>query len=185
MYILNIIQLKVILVSLALLGFLDSQNKTREEYNLINFLACGLNEDTLINKNFLRWGIHNFYFSYETLNPKNKNFAGQKEKYDLDEIFDQNQRREIDEFFKSKHPSKVKSKLMKCKIELHKIKGFVPKKTIYSYSYPIISKGIDHELYGIIIESMSFEGNGSETLKVFKKRSDSWDLIYERLIAFS
>lgn len=184
MNILIVIQLKIILVSLSLLGFLDSQKKTKEEYDLINFLACGIKEYALINEDFFPWNPR--YDSYEVLNQKNVKFLKGKEKFDLDGIFDENQSREIDDFLKSKQPSKVKTQSLKCKIELNKSKGLVKKKIIYSYSYPIISRGIDNDLYGIIIESTSLEGdNASVLLKVFKKRSDSWDSIYERLIAFS
>lgn len=183
MNMLTTMKLKVILASIFLLGSLDTKNNCKEEYDLINFLACGVEDYALINEDFIPWNPR--YNSYETLNPKNKNFAGQKEKYDLDEIFDENQRREIDNFLKSKHPTKVKSDSLDCKRELNKSKVPDYLKTIYSYSYPLISEGIDQELYGIILESVVFGPNYTLYLKIFKKHADSWDLVQEIELAFS
>lgn len=178
-----LIHLKVIFASLFLLGSLDTNIECKAEYELINFLACGIKDYALINEEFIPWNAE--YDSYENLNPKNKNFAGQKEKYDLDEIFDENQRQEIDDFLKSKHPSKVKSHSLDCKRELNKSKVPVPMKTIYSYSFPIISEGIDQEFYGILLESVFFGENYTLYLKIFKKHADSWDLVHEIELAFS
>lgn len=178
-----LISLKVILASLFLLGSLNTKKESKEEYDLINFLACGIEDYAFINEDFIPWNPQ--YDSYENLNPKNKNFAGQKEKYDLDEIFDENQRQEIDDFLKSKHPAKVKSHSLDCKRELNKAKVPEYLKTIYSYSYPLISEGIDHKLYGIILESVIFGPNYTLYLKIFKKHADSWDLVHEIELAFS
>lgn len=183
MNILLILELKVILASIFLFGSLDTKKECKAEYELINFLACGIEDYALINEDFIPWNPR--YNSYETLNPKNKNLAGQKEKYDLDEIFDENQRQEINNFLKSKHPSRVKSDLLKCKRELNKSKVPDYVKTVYSYSYPLISKGIDHELYGILLESVVFGENYTLYLKIFKKHPDSWDLVHEIELAFS
>lgn len=181
MNILIMMQLKVILVSLFLLGFLDTQKECKEEYDLINYLACGLEDETL-NEDFLFWRPR--YDSYERINPKNFHFKYEKE-FDLDEIFDENQRRAIDDFLKSKQPSKLDLDSLKCKNKLNKTKGYVRGKTTFGYSYPIISKSFDNQLYGILLESKVFEINNTLKLKVFKKQSDSWNLIYEVTIAFS
>lgn len=178
-----LISLKVILASIFLLGSLDTKNEGKEEYDLINFLACEIEDYALINAEFIPWNAE--YDSFENLNPKNKNFAGQIEKYDLDETFDENQRQEIDDFLKSKHPSKVKLHSLDCKRELNKSKVPDYLKTIYSYSYPLISEGIDQELYGIILESVVFGPNYTLYLKIFEKHEDSWDLVHEIELAFS
>jgi hypothetical protein len=181
--ILIVIQLKLILANVFLFGSLDTPKECKEEYDLINFLACGIEDYAFINEDFIPWNPE--YDSYEALNPKNKNFAGQKEKYDLDEIFDENQRQEIDDFLKSKHPSKVKSHSLKCKSELNKSKVPDYMETIYSYSYPIISEGIDNEIYGIILESVVFGPNYTLYLKIYKKHEDTWDLVQGIELAFS
>jgi hypothetical protein len=183
MNILIMIPPKVILVSFFLLGFINIQRDCTKEYDLINHLACELSAYDPINQDFINWGTYNSINSYESLNPKNRGFLSGNGKIDLDEIFDENQRLSIDAFLKSKHPSKISSDSLNCKFELRKNKEYVRGLTTYSYSYPIISEGIDLALYGIIIESKSFEvDNNTITLKVFRKSSDSWKLVHELLL---
>lgn len=176
---------KVILVSLLFLMSMDTKEDYSYEYDLISFLICGIDDETL-NEDFIDWELYRDFKSYESLNPKNSNYANGIEKFDLDEIFNIKQRAKINDFFKVENPKKVDQHLLNCQINFNKIRGFVPKKKIYSYSYPIISEGIDHDVYGIILESTSFEVDNSEvTLKVYKKESEIWELVHELLIAFS
>lgn len=176
---------KVILVSLLLYISLDFREDYSPEYDLIGFLICGLDDETL-NEEFIDWEPYGHYKSYESLNPKNSNFGPSTEIFDLDKIFDNNQRVKINNFFNVEKPSKIDLHLIECQINFNKIKGYVPKKKIYSYSYPIISEGIDQEVYGIILESTSFEVDNNEVkLKVYKKGCESWELVHQLLIAFS
>lgn len=176
---------KVILVSLLLLMSINPKEDYSHEYDLISFLVCGLDDETL-NEDFIDWESYGANKSYESLNPKNSNYANGIEKFDLDKIFNIKQRAKINDFFKVENPKKVDQHLLNCQINFNKIKGYVPKKKIYSYSYPIISEGIDHEVYGIIIERTSFEVDNDEVnLKVYRKESETWELVHELLIAFS
>jgi hypothetical protein len=163
---------------------MDPKEYYSQEYDLISFLICGLDDETL-NQEFIDWESNTHFKSYESLNPKNVNYAGGIEKFDLDKIFNIKQRAKINDFFKVENPRKVDQHLLKCQISFNKIKGYVPKKKIYSYSYPIISEGIDHEVYGIVLENTSFEVDNSELfLKVYKKESETWELVHQLLIAF-
>ncbi|PZX58405.1 hypothetical protein LV84_01613 [Algoriphagus ratkowskyi] len=160
--------LKAILVSLLLLGFSDSRDNLSEEYDLINYLVSEIDDNSL-NADFLDWKILN-YDSYEKLNPKNSNFAGEILNFDFNEIFNTNQRKQIDSFLKSSQPSTLDLDLLKCGKKLKKNKDYVRGRTTYSFSYPIISEGLDKIIYGIVIESKSFEADNGETkLKVFQK----------------
>lgn len=175
---------KVTLVSIFLIGLLNVQQNCSvesQEYNLINYLACGLTNDEAINQDFINWGTHNSITSYENL--KNRGLTVGREKFDLDQIFNEKQRSLIDVFFETKQPARISSDSLKCKVDLRKTRDYVRGLITYSYSYPIISEGIDHELYGIIIEIRSFEvDNDTITLKVFKKNSNSWELVYKVLL---
>jgi len=176
---------KVILVSFFLCGLLNFQpnySVDPQEYDLINHLACGLTTDEAVNQNFNNWGSNNSISTYQDL--KNRGLTAGIEKFDLDEIFNEKQRSLIDVFFKTKHPPKIWTDSLNCKVNLRKSWDYVRGLTTYSYSFPIISEGIDHELYGIIIESRSFEvDNNTTTLKIFKKDSNSWELVCEVLLA--
>ncbi len=114
-----------------------------------------------------------------------KNLSNSKKSFDLDSLLDENDRRKIEQKLKSNKHLLIDIKCLNCKDKLNKTKGFVPKKTIFSYSYPIISEGIDKEIYGIILESEVFEINYTLRLKVFKKQNESWDLVYQEDLAFS
>lgn len=175
---------KAILVSLLLLMFMDPKEDYSQEYDLISFLVCGLDDETL-NEDFIDWESHTHFKSYQSLNPINSNYANGIEKFDLDKIFNVKQRAKINDFFKAENPKKIDPHLLNCQINFNKIKGYVRKRKIYSYSFPIISEGIDHEVYGIILEETSFEVDVNELfLKVYKKKSETWELVHELLIAF-
>jgi hypothetical protein len=175
--------LKVILVSL-LLGFIETQSKYSKEYDLINYLACEINDSALVDERLLLWKDWG-YDSYPELITKYKNLVGSSGNFDLDIHLNEEDRRRIEEIFKSSTPLLIDLDYLNCKDKLNKAKGFVPKKTIYSYSYPILIKGTDLELYGIVLEDVTFELNSELKLKVFVKRSGSWELVYETLRAFS
>jgi len=98
---------------------------------------------------------------------------------------DEKDRRRIEHKLKSSSSLTINIDYFTCKDKLNKTKGFVPKKTIYSYSYPILLKGTNQELYGIILEQETFELNTEISLKVYVKRSGSWELVYEILKGFS
>ncbi|WP_111669306.1 hypothetical protein [Algoriphagus litoralis] len=171
--------LKVILASFFLTGGSVIQEKGPNEYDLINFLACNLTYESL-GKNLISWRNN----SYESLNPINSK-SRLDESFDMNQIFNEDQRNKIDEFLNSNHPSKMDADSINCKIEFEDATEFVAKKVIFSYSYPIISEGIDKEIYGIILESEVFEINYTLRLKVFKKQNESWDLVYQEDLAFS
>jgi len=132
----------------------------------------------------LDWRTLN-YNTYNKLNPINSNFPGEIKNFNFNEIFNTNQRKQIDSFLKSTQPSTLDSDLLKCGKKLQKNNGYVHGRTTYSFSYPIISEGLDKIIYGIVIESKSFEADNGETkLKVFQKKIDSWVLIYEVVLVF-
>jgi hypothetical protein len=176
--------LKVILANLILLGSIETQKKYSKEYDLINFLACETNEYALVVERFLSWEESGFN-SYSDLPTKIKNLSNNKESFDLESLLDQNDRRKIEQILKSTKHLLIDLECLKCKDKLNKTKDFVPKKTIFTYSYPIISEGIDKEIYGIILESEVFEINYTLRLKVFKKQNESWILVYQEDLAFS
>ncbi|MDO8968531.1 hypothetical protein [Algoriphagus sp.] len=178
------ILLKVILASLLLIGVTKTKKEYSKEYDLINYLACETNEYALVDERFLSWEDSGFN-SYSDLPTKNKNSVGGLGNFDLDSLLDEKDRRRIEHKLKSSSSLTINIDYLTCKDKLNKTKGFVPKKTIYSYSYPILLKGTNQELYGIILEQETFEINNELKIKVFLKRSDSWELVYESLIAFS
>ncbi len=176
--------LKVILASLLLIRVPDTKKECRNEYDLINYLVHEKKDSALVDERLLSWREYG-YESFKKLNSKNYNLGGQLEKFDLDGLFDEEQKQLIDEFLQSRYPGKVNLGSISFKNKIIKTKGSVPKKTIYSYSYPIVLKGIDEELYGIILERETFEVNNELKLKVFVKRSYSWELVLETLKEFS
>lgn len=176
--------LKVILANLILLGSIETQSKYSKEYDLINYLACEINDFAIIDERFLSWKNWG-YDSYSKLPTKIKKLSKDQGSFDLDSLLDENNRRQIEQVLKSSSPLLIDLDCLDCKDKIIKTKGFVPKKTIYSYSYPILLKGTNQELYGIVLEQETFEINNELKLKVFVKRSDYWELVYESLIAFS
>jgi len=65
------ISLKVILANLILLGSIETQSKYSKEYDLINYLACEINDLAIIDERFLSWKNWG-YDSYSELPTKNK-----------------------------------------------------------------------------------------------------------------
>lgn len=178
---------KVILVSILLFELLnDQQNCSIEsqEYDLINYLACEVNDSALVDEKLLSWKDWG-YNSLTELVIKHNNLGGRMGDFDLDSLLDEDTRRRIEQILKSSSSLTINIDDLNCKDKLSKTKGFVPKKTIYSYSYLILMKGKDQDLYGIILEQETFEINNELKFKVFVKRSDSWELVYETLRAFS
>lgn len=171
--------LKVILASLLMTGGSVIKEECSKEYDLINFLACNLTYESL-GKDLISWKN----YSYENLNPINSK-SRLVESFDMNQIFNEDQRNKIDEFLNSNHPSKMNTDSIKCDIEFEDATEFVAKKIIFSYSYPIISEGINKEIYAIILESEVFEINYTLRLKVFKKQNESWNLVYQEDLAFS
>lgn len=175
---------KVILVSLILMGSIETQSKYSKEYDLINYLACEINDSALVEERFLSWEDWG-YDSYSDLPTKIKNSREGLRSFNLDSLLDEKGRMRIEQIIESSSSLSVKIDCFSCKDKLIKTKGFVSKKTIYSYSYPILLKGTNQELYGIILEQETFELNSEIKLKVFVKLSDSWELVFEKLLAFS
>lgn len=171
--------LKVLLASLFLNGGWVLREECPNEYDLINYLTCDLTYESL-GKDLISWRNN----SYESLNPINSK-SRLVESFDMNQIFNEDQRNKIDEFLNSNHPSKIDPDSINCNIEFEDVTEFVAKKVIFSYSYPIISEGTDKEIYGIILESEVFEINYTLRLKVFKKQNESWDLVYQEDLAFS
>ena len=178
------LEIKIILFSIFLLGSFDTKMKCKEEYDLINYLACEVNDSALVDEKFLSWKDWG-YNSLTDLITKHKNLGGRMGDFDLDSLLGEDSRRRIEQILKSSLPLTINIDYLNCKDKLNKTKGFVPRETIYVYSYPILIKGRNKELYGIILEQKTFEINSELNLKVFLKRSDSWELVYETLRAFS
>jgi hypothetical protein len=178
---------KVTLVSIFLFGLLNVQQTysvESHEYDLINYLACEVNDSALVDEKLISWKDWG-YNSLTELITKHKNLGGSIGNFDLDSLLDEDARRRIEQILKSSSSLTINVDYLNWNDKLNKAKGFLPKTKIYSYSYPILMKGSDQELYGIILEQETFEINNELKLKVFVKRSDSWELVYETLRAFS
>ncbi|SDA84580.1 hypothetical protein SAMN03080617_02726 [Algoriphagus alkaliphilus] len=178
------ILLKIFFVSLILIEVSETNTRGTNEYDLINFLACETNEYVLVDERFLFWKDYGSD-SYAKLPTKNIDSGKRMDSFDLDSPLEENDRGKIEQVLNFSGPHSIHLDSLNCESKLNKTKDLVPKKTIYSYSCPILLKGIDHQLYGIILEQETFEINNELKLKVFVKRSDSWGLVYESLIALS
>lgn len=176
--------LKVFLASLLLISVPDTKKEYRNEYELINYLTCEINDFALVDERFLSWKNWG-YDSYSDLPTKIKNSREGLGNFDLDSLLDEKDRKRIEQILTSSGSLTLKSEALSCKVNLNKTKGFVPKKTIYTYSYPILLKGTNQELYGIILEQETFELNSEIWLKIYVKRSGSWELVYEIQKGFS
>lgn len=163
--------LKVILVNLIFFGLIETQFESSKEYDLI----CEKDDYSLLDENFLSWKGSG-YNSYKDINVINMK---------LDNQFYEDHKQQINEIINPISPLKVDPESINCRINLNKTIGFVPKKTIYSYSYPMLMMGEDQELYGVILERKSFEIDNEEWIKVFRMQQDTWELVYENLKAFS
>ncbi|GMQ28890.1 hypothetical protein [Algoriphagus confluentis] len=176
--------LKLILVNSILLGFGVMQCKNSSEYDLINYLSCGVNNNILIDEELLIWKDWGFD-SYSDLPTKNINSRGGFQTFDLDSSLTQKDKEKIEHILASKATLIIEFDKLSCKEKLYKAQGFIPKKTIYSYSFPILLKGKNQEFYGIVLEQKTFELNSEIKLKVFVRQSDSWECVYEELLGFS
>jgi hypothetical protein len=179
----TIIWLKVILASILIYQESMAKQSSSEEYDLISTIVCGFTFEA-VNEDLISWKKSPSYSSYDRINPKNRK-SRLSTNLDLDEIFNDNQRNKIDRLINLDHPLKINPDSIYCKIDLKKISGFVAKKVIFSYSYPIISEGINGETYGLILESEVFEINYTLRLKLFINQKDTWKLIYAEDLAFS
>lgn len=175
--------LKVLLASLLCYGESMAKQPSTLEYDLISTVVCGFTFET-VNENLISWKENPSFASYDRLNPKNLK-SKLPISFDLDEIFNQDQQKHLDEKLSSIQPSRINSDSLSCKIDLMNISGFVAKKVIFSYSYPIISEGINGETYGLILESEVFEINYTLRLKLFIKEKDTWSLVHAEALAFS
>jgi hypothetical protein len=163
---------------------METQSKFSDEFDLINYLACEKNDSALVDEQLLSWKNWG-YDSYSDLPTKIKNLSNSKGNFDLDSLLDEKDRKRIEQILTSSGSLTLKSEALSCKVNLNKTKGFVPKKTIYTYSYPILIKGTNQELYGNILEQETFELNSEIWLKIYVKRSGSWELVYEIQKGFS
>jgi hypothetical protein len=179
-----IVMLKAILVNLILFGLGETQCRYSSEYSLINYLACEINKNDLLEERLLSWKEWGFD-SFSELPTKNKDSKEGLRTFDLDSPLTQKDKESIEQVLKSNSTCTIKLDELSCSDKLIKKKGFVPRKTIYSYSYPIQIKGTNKELYGIVLEQKTFELNSEIKLKVFVRQLDSWDLVYEKLLAIS
>lgn len=181
---------KELLVNFLLLGFIfcgfQINGKNPPEYDLINHIVCKLDENSL-HREFMGLELYK-YNSYKRLNPKNRISVFKKVNFDLDSIFNELQREQIEVTLSSKKSSEIEKKYLSRKNVLftpNTKKDYVLKKKLYSISYPIISKGLNNHLYGIVIESEVFELDGFTNFKIYRKDSVTWKLIYEELIGMS
>ena len=104
---------------------------------------------------------------------------------DFRSLLHQDQILKISEMLESELPLEIDSEILFCTAKLNYAKGIVPKKKIYSYSYPMVINGKDQELYGLLLGGETFELNYELKLELYVKRKDSWELIYEELLGFS
>ncbi len=172
-------------IGLIFCGF-QLKGKNSPEYDLINHIVCSLDENSL-RKEFIGLELYK-YNSYKSLNPKNRISAFKKVNFDLDSIFNELQREQIEVTLSSKKSSEIEKKYLSRKNVLFPQNGkkdYVLKKKLYTISYPIISKGLNDHLYGIVIESEVFEFDGFTNLKIYRKDSVTWKVIYEELIGMS
>ena len=167
--------LKVILVNLIFFGMTETQLESSKEYELINYLVCEKDDSVFIDERFISWNEVG-YHSYNEINVINMK---------LDREFYEDHKQQIDQIINPTIQQKVEPDFIKCKVNLNRTISFSPKKTIYSYSYPMLMRGEDQKLYGVIIERRTFEIDNYSKIKVFKKLKDSWELVYENLISFS
>lgn len=168
-------------------GLTIAQNQYSRDFELLNYLACTVEENALVNSKLISWK-NSGYNSFSKISPINFNFGrnqGEQKRLDFRSLLDQDQILKINEVLESELPLEIDSEMLLCSAKLNYAKGFVPKKTIHSYSYPIVMSGKDQELYGLILGSETFELNYELNLKLYIKREDSWDLVYEELLAFS
>lgn len=180
----TMILLNLNLLNSILVGPIETKYLSSNDYDLISYMACEKNDDALVNEHLLSWKNWG-YNSYSDLPTKIKNSREGLGNFDLDSLLDEKDRKRIEQILTSSGSLTLKSEALSCKVNLNKTKGFVPKKTIYTYSYPILLKGTNQELYGIILEQETFELNSEIWLKVYVKRSGSWELVYEILKGFS
>jgi hypothetical protein len=164
-----------------------AQNQYSRDIELLNYLVCTVEENALVDSRLISWKSLG-YNSFSKINPINFNFGrnqGNEKRLDFRSLLHQDQILKINEMLESELPLEIDSEILFCNAKLNYAKGIVPKKTIYSYSYPMVINGKDQELYGLILGGETFELNYELKLKLYVKRKDSWELIYEELLGFS
>ena len=118
-------KLQLILVSILLFGLLnDQQNCSVEsqEYDLINYLACEVNDSALVDEKLLSWKDWG-YNSLTELVIKHKNLGGRMGDFDLDSLLDEDTRRRIEQILKSSSSLTINIEDLNCKDKLSKTKG--------------------------------------------------------------
>ncbi len=178
------------LLVLNLFFLISGQTFSQEslEYSLINKLTSDYRDHSLNEKflvpprgKFTSYGEYSLACSQDMLDPT-KNF-------NLDSLFSNPQKIEIEGKAKSLKPEKIERELVndqkvffeKDKVSDSDMNGF------YSLSYPIIQKGIGDKIYGLIIVRSSWSGGdgGEKLLKIYRLDEENWVLIHETLIGIT
>lgn len=149
------------------------------EYDLINHVlnSKGI---TTVNENFYvtqdrfqSYGEISLAFSADLLDPTKS--------IDLDSLFSSQQKIEFEEKLKGDKPNLIDANKISSSIEVRISENY----SNFQISYPIIQKGIDDMIYGILFEnSPSFE-SGGRSIKLYRLDGENWLLLHESLVAIS
>jgi hypothetical protein len=176
--------LKQSLVNYLIGGYLIFNSFTCESksYELINVIIDDFNIKN-ISSQVMTWREYG-YKDYSDLN--HKNVVNNKHSLNLDDLFNNDQRKEIDNFLQSPSRIKIKSKCFENKVQV--VNESTDRSNlgiVHSFSSPLILKGRDDTEFGIVILCQSFFGEGKTTYLVYEKKQDAWVLLHEKLISFS
>lgn len=158
------------------------------EYSLVNKLTSDYRDHSLNEKflvpprgKFTSYGEYSLACSQDILDPTKS--------FNLDSLFSNPQKIEIESKAKRLKPEEIDRKLVKDqnvffeKDNVSDLEG----NRFFSLSYPIIQNGIGDKIYGFIIESSSWSGGygGGKLLKIYRFEEDNWVLIHETVIGIT
>lgn len=148
------------------------------EYDLINHVLNSKGITKINGKyyasqdRFQSYGEISLAFSADQIDPAKS--------FNLDSLFSSSQKMEIEKKLKGDKPILIDAKKISSSIEVR-----ISENSNFQISYPIIQKGIDDKIYGILFEnSPSFE-SGGRSIKLYRLDGENWLFLHESLVVIS
>lgn len=170
--------LKVLVVIKSIIILMTYQYNNLE-YDLICHILKSkeigkVNKQFYLSKDrFQTYGEISLAFSIDLLDPAKS--------FNIDSIFSSQQKEELEKKLKSEKPTMMDTTKISNSIEIKISEDF----SNFQISYPIIQKGVNNTIYGIIFENYPSFESGGRSLSIYRFDNEKWTLIHESIVAIS
>ncbi|MBS4071530.1 hypothetical protein ACFPIK_14280 [Algoriphagus aquatilis] len=171
------------LFSLFTLLVLESFQSHENDEKRIFELLSDLEKIEYVSDTPIKWSDYGFT-NYQKLNHENIVNFDRKE-FELDLLFDEKQKEELDQKVQSDKPIKIQKKDLPANATLVTKDYGQLRRTVFSFSQPIFQEGKVGTKYAFILVSQTFESEGTTKYFFLQKNDGKWKIRGMQIIGFS